>query len=206
MVDDDVEIPAVDVVLPDELRLKGLLDCRLQPLALADEFAAYVDVAIVHTHGAAGDQAAFDQQMRIVAHDLTVLAGTGLGLVGIDHEVMRPARRFLRHERPFQSGWKADAAAATLARGLAFVDQTLAAFGENILGAVPGAAGAGCIELPAVMAVEILEDAVLIGEHFISLSPHRSADRSRCSGRRPAPSSADRSAALASESCRSLSR
>ena len=42
---DDVEIPAVDVVLADQLGLIGLLDRRLQPLALANEFAADIDVA-----------------------------------------------------------------------------------------------------------------------------------------------------------------
>ncbi len=58
-------------------------------LALADEFAAHIDVAGMRAHREAGDQAAFDQQMRIVPHDLAVLAGAGLGLVGIDDEIAR---------------------------------------------------------------------------------------------------------------------
>src|SRR6185437_89019 len=140
VVHDHVEVVAVHVVLADELGLVGLVNRGLQPLALADELAADVDVTGVHAHGAARDQTAFDQQMRIVAHDLAVFAGAGLGLIGIDHEVMRPpGLRFLGHERPFQTGGKAGAAAAALARGLALVDQSVAAFGQNLFGAVPGA-------------------------------------------------------------------
>ena len=45
VMDVDVEIPAVDVVLADQLRLIGLVDRGLQALALADEFAADIDVA-----------------------------------------------------------------------------------------------------------------------------------------------------------------
>ena len=90
MVDVEVEVPAVHIVLADQLGLVGLVDRRLQALALADEFAADIDVAGMRAHGAAGDQAALDQEMRIVPHDLAVLAGAGLGFVGVDHEIMRP--------------------------------------------------------------------------------------------------------------------
>ena len=62
----------------EELRTSQDVDRALKALALADEFATDIDVAIVHAHGAAGDQTAFDQQMRIVPHDLAVLAGAGL--------------------------------------------------------------------------------------------------------------------------------
>ena len=45
VVDVKVEIPAVHIVLADQLGLVSLVDRRLQPLALADELAAHVDVA-----------------------------------------------------------------------------------------------------------------------------------------------------------------
>jgi hypothetical protein len=67
--------------------LIGLID-RGADSPAADEFAADVDVASVCRHRCACDQAAFDQEMR-VGHDLAVLAGAGLGLVGIN-KVMRP--------------------------------------------------------------------------------------------------------------------
>ena len=93
VMDEEVEVPAVDVVLADQLGLIGLGDRRLEPLALADELAAHVGVAGVRAHREGGEQRALDQQMRIVPHDLAVLAGAGLGLVGIDHEVATAADR-----------------------------------------------------------------------------------------------------------------
>ena len=84
MVHDDVEVPAVDVVLADELGRVGLVDGGLQALALAHELAAHVDVGGVRAHGEGGEQRALDQEMGIVAHDLPVLAGAGLALVGVD--------------------------------------------------------------------------------------------------------------------------
>src|SRR3984885_874786 len=164
-----VEVVAVDVVLADELGLVSLLDRGFQALALANELAANIDVAIVHAHGAGGNQTAFDQEMRIVPHDLAILAGAGLGLVGIDHEIARPPVRLLGHERPFQSGRKTGAAAAALAGGFHLVDDGLAAFLQNRLGAVPAAARTRPVEAPAVVAIEIFKDAVLIGEHVVGV-------------------------------------
>lgn len=37
-------------------------------------------------------QAAFQQAVWVVSHDFTILAGTGLALVGVDDEVLRPAQ------------------------------------------------------------------------------------------------------------------
>ena len=165
VVDVEVEVPAVDIVLADQLRLVGLIDRRLEMLALADEFAADIDVAGVRAHRAAGDQAAFDQKMRIVPHDLAVLAGAGLGLVGIDHKIVRPSVRLLRHERPFQAGREAGAAAAAQSRRLHLVDDPVAALVEDRLGAVPGAPRPRARQAPVMEAVEIPEDAVLVVQH-----------------------------------------
>ena len=98
--DDDVEVPAMHIVVADEPGLVGLVDGRLQMFALADEFAAHVDIGRMATHGGTGDQAAFDQQMRFVAQDLAVLTGAGLGFIRIDDEIMRALADDLRHERP----------------------------------------------------------------------------------------------------------
>ena len=109
--DVDVEIVAVDVVLADQPGLVGLVDGALQRLALADELAAHIDVGGDRAHREAGDQAALDQRVRIVAQDVAVLAGAGLGFVGIDDEIGRTAVALLGHERPFQAGREAGAAA-----------------------------------------------------------------------------------------------
>src|SRR5262245_44551000 len=162
---DDIEGKTVDVVLADEAGLVGLVHRRLQALALADEFAADVDVAGVGIHGEAGEQAALDQEVRTVPHDLAVLAGAGLGFIGVDHEVVRPAVGLLGHERPFQAGREPGPAAPAQARGLDLVDDPVAPLLHDGLAAVPGAAGARAGKAPVVQAIEIGEDAVLVREH-----------------------------------------
>ena len=46
----------------------------------------------MRAHGEGGEQRAFDQELRIVPHDVPILASAGLGFVGIDHEIVRAAR------------------------------------------------------------------------------------------------------------------
>ena len=53
------------------------------------------------------------QLVRVVAHDLSVLAGAGLALVGVDDEVLGPAVVRLVHEAPLHARGEAGAAAAT---------------------------------------------------------------------------------------------
>ena len=164
--DIELEREAVDVVLADQSRRIGLVDRRLQVLALADEFTADIDVADMGAHRAAGNQAAFNQEMRIVPHDLAILAGAGLGLVGVDDEIARATVGILlRHERPFHAGREARPAAAAQAGRLHFGNDPVAALVENGLGAIPRAALARAVEAPVLEAVEITEDAVLVVEH-----------------------------------------
>src|SRR5262249_994891 len=151
--DDDVEVEAMNVVLADELGVVSLLDRCLEPLAFADKFAANIDVAGVRGHGASGDQTTFDEKVRIMPHDLAILASAGLGLVGIDPEIMWTAVGLFGHERPFQAGRKSGAAAAALTGSLHFIDNRIAPSVENRLGAVPGTAPPRAIETPVVLAV-----------------------------------------------------
>ena len=94
----------------------------------------------------------------------------GSELVGIHHQVARAPVRLLGHERPFQPGREAGAAAAALTGGFHLVDDGVAAFFQDRLGAIPGAARTRAFETPIVAAVEIFEDAVLVGEHVIGVS------------------------------------
>ncbi len=161
MMHDDVEVPAVEVILADEFGGIGLVDCALECLALADEFAAHVDVAGVRPHGVGGEQATLDEQMRIVPHDLAILAGAGLGLVGIDDEVAR-ARVCLGHERPLEAGRKTSAATPTQARCLHLVDDPVMTAIDEQLGAIPRAAPLRFVERGGAHAVEVAEDAVAV--------------------------------------------
>src|ERR1700740_2498262 len=139
-------------------------------LALADKFAAHVDITGMRIHREACDQTALDQKMRVVPHDLAVLAGAGFGLVGIDHEIAGTAvRRLLRHERPFQPGRNPGPAASAQPRSLHLGDDPVAALVDDRLGAVPSASAARAFETPVLEAVEIAEDAVLVVEHDLKL-------------------------------------
>ncbi len=181
VVDDDVEVPAVLVVLPDQASLIRLVDRGLKMLALADELAAHVDERGVRPHGEARDEAALHERMRIVPHDLAILARARLGFIGVDHQIGRAAvLGFLRHEGPFQPGRESGAAAAAQARGLHLVDDRVAALFENRLGAIPRATLHGALQAPVMETVEIGEDAVLVGEHgSVSSSYFRSERREK---------------------------
>ena len=155
----------MDIVLANEAGFIGLIDGGLEMLALADEFAAHIDVAHIAGHGRAGNQAAFNQQMRIVAHDLAVLAGAGFRLVGIDDEIMRTLANHLGHEGPFEAGGEASAAAAAQAACLDLVHQPVTALVDEGLGIQPAAALLGALKAPVMEAVEIGENAILVSEH-----------------------------------------
>src|SRR5262249_11649574 len=152
-----VEIPAVDVVLADQLCFVGLIDCGLEHFALADELAADIDVANMRAHRERGDKASLHQRLWIVPHDVPVLAGAGLGLISVDHEIRGPSLYLLRHEGPLQAGGKPGAAATAQAGLLDGVDDRFGAFFDELLGAVPGAAPLCGLEAPIPETVEVGE-------------------------------------------------
>lgn len=82
----------VSVPSPAHLQIGGLIV----------EFPTDVDVGSTGTHGPAPHQAAFNQLVRIVAHDLPVLAGAWLPLISVHHQILGPvkARRSVRLHRP----------------------------------------------------------------------------------------------------------
>ena len=85
------------------------------------ELAADVDVAALGPDGVRRDGAALDELVRRPAHDLAVLEGAGLRLVGVADEVVRLAV-VLRHEGPLEAGREAGAAAPAQARLLDLLD------------------------------------------------------------------------------------
>src|SRR5262245_61639270 len=161
VVHDELEIPAENVVLADQLGLVGLGHGGLETLALAHELAADVGVTGVRPQRERRQQGALDQQVRIVAHDLAILAGPGLRLIGIDHQIAR-ARIALGHERPLEPGWKTGAAAAAQARGLDLGDNGIVVFFDQGFGAVPAPARPGARQSPILEAVKVLEDPILV--------------------------------------------
>merc|ERR1719402_1162337 len=67
-----------------EASVVGLPDGLLQVGGLVVELSSDVDVASPGSHGRASDQAAFNQSVRVVPHDLAVLASSRLALVSVD--------------------------------------------------------------------------------------------------------------------------
>ena len=98
-------------ILADQPGGIGFIDCCLKALRLVIEFAADIDVDGGASHAGTGEHAAFEQFMRFVAEDVTVLAGAGLAFIGIDDEVAWPVALF-RHKRPFEAGRKTGTASA----------------------------------------------------------------------------------------------
>src|SRR5215217_1455039 len=155
VMDDDVQIPAVYIVLADQLGVVGFLNGLLKTLALAHELAAHVDEGKVRIHGAGCQQAPLDQMVRIVAQDLAVLARAGLGFVGVDEEIMRAAIADLGHEAPLEAGGEASAATAAQTRTLDLIGDPITAGIDEFLGADIGSTGPRAFEAPIVLAIEI---------------------------------------------------
>jgi hypothetical protein len=78
---------------------------------------------------------------------------------------MRTAVGLFGHERPFEAGRKSGAAAPALSRCLDFIDDGVAAARQNCFGVIPSATAARTVEGPIVLAIQIFENAIFIGEH-----------------------------------------
>src|SRR5690606_11090787 len=100
--------------------------------------------------------------------DLAILAGPGLGFVGVDDQIAGPVGLF-RHEGPFQPGRETRAAATAQAGSLHLVDDPVASFFKNPGSAVPMAARLRAFQRPVELAVYVGEDAILVLKHG---SPH----------------------------------
>merc|ERR1719322_2035930 len=112
-VDEDVKVVAGPAgVLSEETLCVRLLNGHLQVRRLVVEFATHVDVGRARAHRSAGDEASLNQLVRVVPHDLPVLARAGLTLVGVDHEVLWPPVVRLVHEAPLEPRRKPGAAPA----------------------------------------------------------------------------------------------
>lgn len=125
-VDVDVEVVSSTTgVLSDETSLVGFLDGALKDGGLVVELATDVDVGGGAVHGATGDQTSLEQLVGVLAHNLTVLAGSGLTLIGVDDQVaglgvLVPVLEV--HERPLHARGETSSTTATETRGLDFRD------------------------------------------------------------------------------------
>jgi hypothetical protein len=74
-------------VLADEAFCVGLLHCLLKLVHFVPKLATHVDVSCLRTHGESNHKSAFNQLVRVVSQNLSVLASSGLRLVTVDYQV-----------------------------------------------------------------------------------------------------------------------
>ncbi len=166
----NLHIPAALIVLAQKTCIVTFVNRCLKRFTLTHEFAAQIDISNVSAHGATGDNAAFDQRMRIVAQNFAVLTGARFGFVGIDDEVMRPVRNFLRHKGPFQAGREASTTTTTKARCLHLVDDPVTTLVDEAFGVIPMATRHSALQGHVLEAIDIGEYAILISQHVSPVS------------------------------------
>ncbi len=102
-VDHDVEVePGALDVLAEETRPVGLRDRAVHDPPRLHVLAADVDEAQVGADGARRDDHPLDHGVRVSLHQVAVLEGARLTLVGVDHEVFR-IRGAFRNESPLHA-------------------------------------------------------------------------------------------------------
>ena len=103
--------------------------------------------------------------MRILPHNLAVLARSRLALVRIDNQIPRlrvvlPSLEV--HETPLHTRWETRATSSSQTTRLDLADDPVVTLEQNLLGLVPIAILLRALEIRAVVAVEVGEDAVLV--------------------------------------------
>merc|ERR1719447_502769 len=149
-------------------RATGVGSQEASVVGLPVELSSDVDVAGPGSHGGAGDQAAFNQSVRVVPHDLAILASSWLALVSIDHQVLGAAVIWLVHEAPLEAAGEASTTPASQTAGLDLVNDPLATLLHDLLGLVPLTALHGSLEPPVMAAIDVGEDSVSIS-HWTEL-------------------------------------
>ena len=146
-----------------EAGIIGFLDGLLQVGGLVVELSSDVDVASPGTHGSTSNQAALHQGVRVVPHDLTILASSRLTFVSIDDQVLGAAIVRLVHEAPLETTGESSSTPPSQPTGLDLVNDPLATLLHNLLGLVPLASLHGSLQPPVVATVNVSEDSVSIG-------------------------------------------
>src|SRR5205823_129375 len=99
----DFVIRAENALRAEDLVGVRFLDRALEHLGLAMVFTSYIDVSDVALRRDRADGDAFEQLVRVVIDEIPVLERPGLGLIGVDGEVVRALLLF-GDERPFLTG------------------------------------------------------------------------------------------------------
>ena len=152
----------------------GLVDGAAQGAGGVHVLAADVDVARVGLDREPADRGALDELEGRLLHELLVLEGAGLALVGVADEVVRPLL-LLGQAVPLDPGREARAAAPAQARGLDLVDDRLALHPERLPQALVAAFGEVALEGAERGVTGVLEKERILGHDPLSLRPRRPA-------------------------------
>lgn len=132
-----------------------------------------------HVHGTASNKTSLNKLVRVLPHDLTVLAGTRLALVSVDNQVSRggavlPALGV--HEGPLHSTGETSTTASSQTGGLDLGDDPVMSLDNHFLGLVPVTVLHGALEVGAVVAVQVGEDAILVLQAALAVNRRRVLD------------------------------
>merc|ERR1719173_296662 len=153
---------------PKEAGIIGLLDGLLQVGGLVVELSSDVDIASSGAHGSTSNEAALHQGVRVVTHDLTILARSRLTFISIDHQVLWATIVGLVHEAPLEAAGESSSPPPSQATGLDLVNDPLATLLHNLLGLVPLASLHGSLQPPVMATINVSKDSVSIS-HWAKL-------------------------------------
>merc|ERR1719209_1274781 len=114
------------------------------------------------------NEAALHQGVRVVAHDLTILASSRLAFISVDHQVLGAAVVRLVHEAPLETSGESSSTPPSQPTGLDLVYDPLATLLHNLLGLVPLASLHSSLQPPVVATINVSEDPVSVG-HWAKL-------------------------------------
>merc|ERR1719474_497910 len=150
-------------VCSKEASVVGLSDGLLQVGGLVVELSSDVDVAGPGSHSSSSDQTALNKSVRVVPHDLAVLASSRLALVSVDHQVLGAAVVWLVHEAPLEAAGEASTSPSPEPACLDLINDPLAPLLHDLLGLVPLASLHGTLQPPVVATINVSEDSVSVG-------------------------------------------
>ena len=131
-------------ILANQASFVCLIDGNLRVVRFEEKLTTHVNIGGIGTHSTASNKAAFNELVRVMAHNLAVLTGAWLTFIGVNHKVARtrvffPSR--LEHETPFHTRGEASTTSSTNTRCLHLVNDKIVTLVNDVTRAVPVTTG-----------------------------------------------------------------
>mmetsp|Transcript_4744 Transcript_4744/g.9940 ORF Transcript_4744/g.9940 Transcript_4744/m.9940 type:complete len:202 (+) Transcript_4744:1162-1767(+) len=148
-------------VLSEKSSRISLIHSLLESIGFIVELSTNVDIAGLGFHGKASKESSFNECVGVFSQNLTIFASAGLRLISIDHKVRRTAFGILLgHERPLKTRRETGTSSSPETRFLYFIDDPVRSLADQILCSVPVSSLHSALEVRAVLAVKVVEDAI----------------------------------------------